>query len=356
MKAWAVVIAINDYGPGKGLNPLAGAVADAEDMADWLLHPQGGGVAPDDLWFWTYPAPDSPGPRLQAALNARPSWPLGGPDPTRAPTGNEIRTLLAVLGEQACTEGIDRLYVYFAGHGAHTDPLSTTIDNQACFIAGDFHPKSLAESLVGAEFIRMAMERFGPAEVILIMDCCRTPLSRLEPDPFGIGRPVGRRGVNRGVGIGLAAARDAVAYETPRDTPTRGAFSKLLVHGLRNLRSRGGLSAAQLESFVRQGIKSLVAPDIQVPSIEIRPKDYNLLLAQGSPLDPHPEIWVDLSARPAGEAIRMQRPDLTTQTLVAGPQPHVLSEPIGLFSFEIPGQDPIIYPHIGPDRTHVVLT
>lgn len=356
MTAWAVVVAINDYGSGKGLSQLAGAVADAEDMADWLLHPGGGGVAPQHLWFWTYPAPASPGPLLQAALNASPIWPHGGPDFTRAPTGNEIRTLLGELAVQACTEGTDRLYVYFAGHGAHTDPVSTIIDNQACFIAGDFHPRAQAESLVGAEFIRMAMQRFGPAEVILIMDCCRTPLSRLEPDPPGIGRSIMRRDVNLGVGIGLAAARDAIAYETPRVTPTRGAFSKVLVHGLRNLRSRGSLSVAQLETFVRLGIQSLVAPDIQVPSIEIRPKDYNLLLAQGPPLDPHPELLVDLSARPAGEAILMQRPDLSTQTLVAGPLPHILAEPIGLFSFEIPGQDPIIRPHIGPERTHVVLT
>jgi hypothetical protein len=354
MTAWAVVIAINNYGSGKGLNPLAGAVADAEDMADWLLHPQGGGVAPDHLWFWTYPAPASPGARLQAALGAKPTWPHGGPDPARAPYGNEIRALLGDLADKACRQGIDRLYVYFAGHGVHTDPVSTTIDHQACFIAGDYLPNAPAESLVGAEFIRMAMERFGPAEVILIMDCCRVPLNRIVPNPPGIGAAVVRRGVNQGVGIGLAAARDAIAYE--RGTPKRGAFSKLLVHGLRNLRSHGGLGAAQLETFVRQGIKSLVAPDTQVPSIEIRPKDYNLLLAQGPPLDPHPEIWVDLSARPAGEAILMQRPDLTTQTLVAGPQPHVLSEPIGLFSFEISGQDPIIYPHIGPGRTHVVLT
>ncbi len=107
---------------------------------------------------------------------------------------------------------------------------------------------------------------------------------------------------------------------------------------------------------MRMGIESLVAPDTQVPSIEIRPKDYTLLLAQGPPLDPHPEILVDLSALPAGETVVMQRPDRSTATLVAGPQPLILNEPIGLFSFEIPGQDTVTRPHIGLERTHVVLT
>lgn len=355
MTAWAAVVGINEYGPTSGLNLLSGAVADAEDMAGWLLDPQGGGVAPEHLWFWSYPPPPAPGAALQAALATPPAWPLGAPDYSRAPTGREIRTLLHHLADEAERQGIDRLYVYFAGHGAHTDPLSTTVDHQACFIAGDFLPKDQSESLVGGEFTRIAMERIGPAEVVLIMDCCRTPLSRLEPDPPGIGRILERRGVNKGIGIGLAAARDAVAYETPRDAPSRGAFSKLLVHGLRNLRAGGQLTASQLEGFIREGIGPLVAPDRQVPSIDIRPKEYDLALAIGPPLDPPAEIVIDLSGRPVGEQIVMQRPDRSTQTLTAGPDPHILQEPIGLFGFEVPGNEVVVRAHIGPEATYVVL-
>ena len=76
MTSWAIVVGINEY-PGSGLGPLKGAVADACDFADWALDPTGGNVAPERLYFWTYPWPDADPDRphlAQYLAGDRPAW------------------------------------------------------------------------------------------------------------------------------------------------------------------------------------------------------------------------------------------------------------------------------------------
>jgi len=95
----ALVIGIDAYSnPAWSLN---GAVRDALAFADWVT--QAGGVAPADLRLLLSPAPDT-------AL-------AGAPAP-ELPTSKGIIKALADLRRLPPEAGGDRVYVYYAGHGA----------------------------------------------------------------------------------------------------------------------------------------------------------------------------------------------------------------------------------------------
>src|SRR4051812_45432964 len=104
MTSWAIVVGINQYPPLAKQPPLQGAVADACDFADWALAKDGGGVAPENLFFWTYPWPTAPLGQLKAYLEGElPPWynvkdGAAPPDSTRAPDAFEITTTIETLG------------------------------------------------------------------------------------------------------------------------------------------------------------------------------------------------------------------------------------------------------------------
>ena len=167
MTAWALVVGINEYPPNAGLTSLKGAVADAADFADWLLNPGGGGVDSAQMLFWTHPAPSDSTPALALRLQNPVAWPTGVPDFSRPPTAGDIKRAAFDLAWRAGQSNVDRLYVFFAGHGVQTTPQSYVEDAQHCFAAGDYVPTYRSQSLVPCDDLRRAMMRVGPAEVVL---------------------------------------------------------------------------------------------------------------------------------------------------------------------------------------------
>jgi hypothetical protein len=159
--------------------------------------------------------------------------------------------------------------------------------------------------------------------VVLFFDCCRSPLPITVPRPTLGFEEISGLGKNVRCGVGLAAEPGFVAYETPIDKPTRGAFSKLLICALRNLRVDETLTAEQLENYIQIGIGKLVAPNNQLPSVEVVPRreKYNLKLAIGPAIGPPPDLVIDLSQLPAGMQVIVRDPDLEVfQTLLADDQ------------------------------------
>jgi hypothetical protein len=357
MTAWALVVGINDYPPESGLTGLKGAVADAAEFADWLLDPRGGGVDPAHLLFWTHPAPPAPSPALALLLQHPAAWPSGAPDLGRPPRAAEIKQAAFDLAMNAGASNVDRLYVFFAGHGVQTTPQSYVEDPQNCFAAGDYLPTFRSQSLVPCDDLRRVMMRIGPAEVVLFFDCCRSPIPINVPRPVLGADEFDARGINVRCGIGVAAQPGSIAYETPIANPARGAFSKLLICGLRNLRYDQSLTAEQLENYVLMGIGKLVAPNDQMPSIDVMPKQEKkkLTLAHGPALGPPPELVIDLSTLPAGTQVIVRDPDLQVfQTLTADAEPRSFPARIGGYSLETPtGQVLASINHLGPEPTHV---
>jgi hypothetical protein len=363
MTSWALVVAINEYPAETSLRKLKGAVADAADFADWLLNPLGGNVAKDHLFFWTHPAPVDPGIHLTEYMENPTRWPKVGPEFDRPPEAIEIIRFIPELAKRSVGGKAERLYVFFAGHGAQKEPTAIyEEDPQNCFIAADYHPDLLAAGLVGMDNLRRFLTIAGPSELVLFFDCCRdkAPLkvgSILVP--YNVQSP---KGLHKQLGIGRAAQPGAVAYEVPMGQTglTRGVFSKLLVGALREHRVNGQLTLKDLEDFVNAGIPDLVKPNVQVPDFDEKPRVPALVLTKGPPLNTQIPLLVKFETLAAGAPFELR--DAWT-SLIA--QANVEADgnsfdlPIGSYSIEDPtaqGDDRVlaVFNHIGPESSHVV--
>jgi hypothetical protein len=145
----ALVIGIDAYSnPAWG---LTGAVRDALAFADWVT--QAGGVAPADLRLLLSPAP---------------AVPAGAPAPG-LPTSQGIVDALADLRDLKPEEGGDRVYIYYAGHGAALKGF-----NEPILIPVDFsNPERHGQLLLGFSKV---IDYLGPApfpEQIFFLDACR---------------------------------------------------------------------------------------------------------------------------------------------------------------------------------------
>src|SRR5437660_374184 len=106
LQSCALVVGINEYPASAGVNTLFGAVADAADFADWALHPNGGGILPDNLYFWTFPAPAAPSKELKNYLQSPRAWNGGPPNPARPPNFVDIVATAVDLAKKAPGDGI----------------------------------------------------------------------------------------------------------------------------------------------------------------------------------------------------------------------------------------------------------
>ena len=304
MTAWAFVVGINAYDEEvNGLEPLNGAVADAADFAQWALEPTGGGVAPEHLFLWTCEAPSNPGPDLKPYLDAGAKWPTMPPDFSRAPKASEINAAVDLVACNAAKSGADRLYVFLAGHGAQTRSKEFDDEVQQCFLAGDFTLGMMSTGIVPCTHLERMLVKLGPPEIVMLLDMCRSKAPPQLPKP---GAPWNIRpdnGLHRRMAIGRAAQAKAVAYEVPHDDPSRGAFTQLVVEGLRQHRVEGKLMVHDLDDYVSRAIPALVAPYAQFPAIVELPRPPGIVLALGASVQPPPVLKLQFTSRPAGEQL-----------------------------------------------------
>ena len=363
MAAWAIVVGINDYGElakQAKLDPLNGAVADALDMTDWLLDPDGGNVAPDNLFLWTCPAPQ-PTPTTPQAVKtylANPTaWPLFGPDFNRAPRVGELIGGISQINRKAMAAGATRLYVYLAGHGAQVRPPNLGVEPKNCFILGDYQPDAESAALMNCDSMHRYLQSQGPAEVVIFLDCCRNRLPlRISEPGAGFSNP-SAVGVNTRLGILRAAQDESVAYEVPRNRPAeRGAFTQLLTYGLREIRENGVLTVRRLEEFVTDALIEVVKPDEQFPDFAERSIPPRLVLTSSPPKGTLAAVTLLLSTPPAGSNIELRdKDDAVIQMLKAGPEPIRVELPRGSYSLELDGAELKTFNHVGPGTPDVVV-
>lgn len=350
MTPWAVVIGIDLHPDDADLNPLKGAVADAIDFAEWLLAPDGGKVAPENLFFWTHPEPKAAaGPLLSEYLQAETLWPqlrkpkvFKKPDMTRAPKTGEVMGMVAHLQKHAATSRRNgdrsRCYVHLAGHGVD-------IKNETCFLLGDY-----ADSLgmISADQMHAALQSAGFDEVLMFLDCCRThPGPGLKlPDLFQV---TDTRSV---LGLGRAAEAGYQSFEYPLDAPTRGAFTHALTQGLRGHRVAGRLSFKELGEFVKERVPHLVAPHLQRPQFFPVPDEppIPLVLVEGQATPAISDIVFTFVSGAPGTTYDLR--DATGQRfgspIPSGATPVRVSAPPGLYAI-----GPKLFAHTGPGDTHV---
>jgi hypothetical protein len=353
VRARALVIGINLYPASAGQDPLFGAVDDAADFATWALDPLGGGVAADDLYFWTHPAP-APLPAALAAHSGpdRP-WPCAPPpDFAAAPTSQAIILAARDAADSAAESDEDeRLYLFFAGHGVVTKKIGE--DAQSCYMAGDFIANT-SFGLIPLDDLRRAIAERGPRETILICDCCRNALPITIPKPVLNIDESDDLEINQQWLHGSAAKLKAPAWEVPEGAPRRGAFTKMLVQALRQYRVDDELTVDAAKGFVRKAVARLVDPKTQVPGLQVRDDAEPYVIVAGPPIPPFPDLVVafppglvgsvrilDARDEPVGEPIE----------IVAGSIRRPL--PPGQYTIEhvATGRDVQLF-HPGPEPTH----
>ena len=212
-----IVIGIDDYGASR--SSLKGPVADAIDLAEWLV---ASGLPPDRLHLGlsrragSPPLPDSLAPceqfvptldKLQALLDGF-FPPDAGPLP--AP--------------------FDRLWFFFSGHGASsTSPYYT--ENAICLTGFTFGKWMFSLEISS---LRQALTSIPAVERYLLIDGCRDHVVVGAPR-FGQlslpNRPPGAR-ANYEL-LATAEGRKAIERRAAPDQTVRGLFSRHLVDGLR---------------------------------------------------------------------------------------------------------------------------
>jgi hypothetical protein len=359
MKSWALVVGVNEYPAPTGMNRLFGAVADAADFADWALHPNGGNVSPEGLYFWTCPAPPTPSSALKEYLESPTGWKFPGtPDLTRPPDFRDIVATASSLAQAAQGAQIGRIYVFFAGHGVQTISLDVQREPQTCFLTNDFRPGPPTAGLVPCEDLRRGLLASGFSEVIMFLDCCRTPMNFNEAAP-SLGWNIAAI-PDASYGVGRAAKRGAKAFEAPEAAPTRGAFSQVLVEGLRRRRNdQNQLTLNDLENYVSTGVHSILGNGKQYPQFDIEPRNppYSLLIAPA--ISQQVPIVVSFTTLPAGVAVQLTGSDgrPVGVPLIAGPNPIAVDAEVGtVYSLETPDHTFVkTFKHDGPGATHVDL-
>ena len=375
MKSWAIVVGINEYHLNAGQPVLHGAVADAADFADWALHPHGGAVDPSRLYFWTHPRPANPTPALAAYLMAPTSWydldlVAVPPDFSRVPYVNHITETALQAGGEAIRAAMEtgddetrRIYVFFAGHGVQTNTYGATAEIQTCFVVGDFRPNNrTVMGLIPCEDFRRALLSNGFDEVFMFLDCCRVAMTKLNMPAPTIGSSNSRLPPEPKWGVGNAAQKNKIAYETT-SPPLRGAFSKTLLDGLRTVRDPANqtLTVESLKVYVRDKIGSCITNE-QHPNFVHDPTDPPPVVLTGPPI-PLPQTLADIhitfGALPAGTIVQLC--DDKGQP-VGGP---IAADPAGvtiqaisgqLYSLDVAGTDlSTPFRHSGPGVTNVCL-
>lgn len=355
MVNWALIVGINDYGADSQLATLHGAVADAAEFAEWALDPAGGDVPPANLYFWCYGLPDAPGPRLTAFLANPTPWPQLAPDPTRAPNAQEICIAVDQAAVNARNAGADRLYIFFAGHGFQTQTFGYGETSQTCFVAGGYHPSLAAAALVPCDDMMRMLTSQGPRHIIFFLDACRSDASRRVPRPAALWNIRNDAGVHERYALGRAAQAKALAYEVPIDAPRRGAFSQLLIEGLRQHRIDGRLTVQDLDDYVSRAMPELVKPYKQFPQIEEFPRPYTLVLAQGAPVGALPTARITYAAVLDGvDLLLVGGPQNVRIALQGGAEPYNIQLSPGSYVIEtLTGAQVASFSHSGLGVTDV---
>jgi uncharacterized caspase-like protein len=370
MRNWAIVVGINEYPPAANQGVLKGAVADAADFADWALHPNGGDVAAKDLFFWTHPAPDDPTDRLAAFLADATPWvdiekgdtpeeaPLEAMAVGRAPEADDI-VITALAGAEAAKRagGQHRIYVFFAGHGVQTTTIESAALPQTCFVTANFRTRFATRGLIPCDDLRNGLMNLGFSQVVMFLDCCRSSISLTKPPPSLDMNSTGSK-PKPNYGVGRASDFGALAYEAPAGAEKRGAFSQVLLDGLRRHRDDGVqvLTLNALANYVSTSIGEVVKPNIQLPQFEIIPSNPQFEILKAPKIDPLVDIVVTFSQAFAEVVLKdgKTRVIFTFRNVESGQEACCQAPAGSLYSLETPDRTHVqAFPHTGPDVTHV---
>lgn len=163
MNNWAIVIGV-DYYPANEAWTLQGAVRDALAMRDWLLNPNGGNVAFQNLRLLLSPCPDAPAPSLKFI------------EATQTKIEDAINDLLTQ--SRSCG---DRVFLYFSGHGLSVD-INLTVEQG--ILASDFSLKTSTRSMTVKSLFDLFQGTNFKQQYFIIDACRNIPVDRIRLGQF----------------------------------------------------------------------------------------------------------------------------------------------------------------------------
>ncbi len=301
---YAIVVGINTY---PWLRILRAALTDAMRFAEWLSHPEGGGLPERNV-------------KTIIGPHALPANPFDV-----RPIRDEIDDHLIRIGVELNQRVGRRLYFYFAGHG-----IGPSFSDVGMLMA-HARPRSLTRNVGLARYRDYFHEHAVFDEVVFILDCCRDRAHGVET--------AGPDFTNAGVGpVGpvldmtmMAAAYGEKAFEPASDNGTgpepRGLLTRALLEGLQSAAAADGLgrvTSRSLDAFVRMRVPQLAedarlrqVPEVDLPQGEIvfrksvtDTMTVRILARPGVTGDIvlSDADMVELDRRPAADAVRAKPP------------------------------------------------
>ncbi|MBI3270466.1 MAG: caspase family protein [Planctomycetes bacterium] len=229
----AVVVGVSRY-KDAGLNKLTGPPNDADRFADWLRHPDRGGLEPDHVRL--VPNPDGQAPRAVDIADA-------------------ITSILSTADLDKEKVG-RRFYLFLAGHGAGDENEPDDVG-----LLPATYSRSDMYYIVGRRWVN-ALARLGAFdEFVLFMDCCRveepvTPLSYLPMQAGADGGAAVMKNVK--LCTGYATWHGSKAREKSFDGKVAGVFTQALMEALEDGALVGGkLTADHLANYVSFRVRDL---------------------------------------------------------------------------------------------------
>ncbi|MDJ0643196.1 MAG: caspase family protein [Erythrobacter sp.] len=284
---YAVIVGVQKY---PGIGDLEGPNNDVQEMADWLVNPDGGNVHPDNI------------KKLTSA--SFPDW----AQDMQANQAKPRRDDLALLFEDFVALGLEnppygqRLYFYVAGHG-FGDPLDMT--QAALFAANAKTPYSphLAVTAYANWFKRNGIFN----EILLLADCCRSvdPMTSIIPPELpNVSNPILARRVKTFYAYATNWAFDA--REKEFDGVKKGVFTQSLLNALQTAEPNrsGNITGTAIKKHIHNVFKTFaVDPEDAGPEIDADSnKDIVVLRGKGVVLF---DFTVNLDPYEGGETVRI---------------------------------------------------
>ena len=242
---WALVVGIDRY-PKAGVDPLRGAVRDAERFHDWATRREGGAVDPARAMLLTSPGEEEPGaiPRPMLA---------------------EIVAFFDRLAYELAGAPGRRLYIYLSGHGISPSGQQA-VRNAALLMANAVKPNLLHNfpGNIWAEGIRSAALF---REVVLFMDCCRDLQNNAPLMPHMFGEPVED---SKDCDLFEAYATQWASKARERAFPPHNDLQGVFTHALLTVLDAGRMSAAVLRESLEARLRDLLADERRAQEAEIR--------------------------------------------------------------------------------------
>ncbi|MCK1654672.1 hypothetical protein IVA88_24965 [Bradyrhizobium sp. 149] len=329
---YALIVGINLY---PALTSLQGAENDARDFHDWVISPDGGGVASSNatLLVTSNFAP------FPSAEDAKPA----------AHQIEDFFTKVDIAANSNNKEGLGlkagkRIWLFFSGHG-----FAPTLDRSAVLLANA--TSSRVHNVAALLWADRLHEGGWFDDVFLFQDACRSHMADVDLTPPFLRKKVAPLNQVRRRFYAFSAKNRQISKEVPIvGERVQGVFTTTLLQGLKG-KARdphtGALTAAQLKAYLQDNmIKLLPAGDLaddeiaKMPEV-VNPDPFDILPPTAAAVSTFP-VSVKIS-QPGGPARIENSAFVAVDSIDPSPAEWQRNLPRGLYKLVVDGLGELLF-------------